>query len=187
MGIVAAQRRQRKRWFPRIRRFGGDRRGVAIIEFSLVMVPFFILLFGIVEVGLVFWGGLELENATDDAARLVRTGQVQAGNFDETRVKQEICSRVSLLTNCTAKLRIDVRSFESFAQMTSPEALDAAGKLKDGYTYAPGGPQQVVLVTTFYEWPLLNIMSSMSLSNMAGGNRLLRASAAFRNEPFPES
>ncbi len=94
---------------------------------------------------------------------------------------------MSLLTNCASKIRIDVRSFESFAQMTAPEPLDASGKLKDDNSYVPGGPQQVVLMTAFYEWPLLNFMSSMSLSNMASGNRLLRASAAFRNEPFPES
>jgi Flp pilus assembly protein TadG len=177
----------RRRFLGLARRTRKDERGATMIEFALVMVPFFILLFGIFEVGLVFWGGLELENATDDAARMVRTGQAQAGGFDEARMKQEICDRVSLLVHCTSKLRIDVRSFNAFSQMTPPAPLDAGGLLKDTFSYSLGGPQQVVLMTSFYEWPLLNMLSGMSLGNMASGNRLLRATAAFRNEPFPES
>jgi Flp pilus assembly protein TadG len=170
-----------------LRCFGSHQRGATMIEFTLIIVPFFVLLFGILEVGLVFWGAFELENATDDTARLVRTGQAQTGSFDEARLKQEICKRVSLLVNCTAKLRLDVQSFDSFSQMTPPDPLDGDGNLKGSFDYSLGGPQQVVLFTAFYEWPLLNFMSTMSLSNMATGNRLLRASAAFRNEPFPES
>ena len=164
-----------------------DARGATMVEFALVMLPFFILLFGIIEVGLVFWGGLELENATDDATRMVRTGRAQAGNFSADQMKQEICNRVSILANCTAKLKLDMQSFDKFGQMTPPEALGGDGKLKDNFSFSLGGPRQVVLMTSFYEWPLLNFVSSMSLGNMASGNRLLRASAAFRNEPFPES
>jgi Flp pilus assembly protein TadG len=170
-----------------LRRLRSQQRGAIMVEFALVMIPFFILLFGILEVGLVFWGGFELENATDDAARMVRTGQAQSGNFDETRLKQEICNRVSLLVNCTSKLRLDVQSFNDFSQMTPPSPLDGEGNLKQSFSYSLGGPQQVVLFTAFYEWPLLNFMSTMSLSNMASGIRLLQSSAAFRNEPFPES
>lgn len=179
----AAQRRPGRA----LRRFGPQKRGAIMVEFALVMVPFFILLFGILEVGLMFWGAYELENATDDAARMVRTGQAQTGNFDEARLKQEICNRVSLLVNCTSKLRLDVQSFTSFSQMTPPAPIDGEGNLKPSFSYSLGGPQEVVLFTAFYEWPLLNFMSTMSLSNMASGNRLLQSSAAFRNEPFPES
>jgi hypothetical protein len=91
------------------------------------------------------------------------------------------------LVNCQSKLRLDVQSYSSFANMTPPEPLDGDGNLKNSFSYSLGGPQDVVLLTTFYEWPLLNFMSTMSVSNMASGNRLLRSSAAFRNEPFPES
>ncbi len=162
-------------------------RGATLIEFAMVVLPFFILLFGIFEVGFVFWGTYELENATEDAARLIRTGRVQSGGIDESGFKTEICNRVSLLANCTTKLRIDVQNFDNFASLTPPSPLDGAGNLKEsGFTYAPGGAERTVLVTSFYEWPLINIISGVSLSNMASGNRLLRATVAFRNEPFPE-
>jgi Flp pilus assembly protein TadG len=162
-------------------------RGVALVEFALIMVPFFVILFGIFEVGFVFWGTYELENATEDAARQIRTGQIK-GNGGAAAFKTQVCNRVVILSRCNEDLRLDVRSFNSFADIqTSPAApLDNDGKLKDNFSFSPGGPRSIVLVSTFYQWPLLNAITSFSLSNMAGGDRLLSASAAFRNEPFPE-
>jgi Flp pilus assembly protein TadG len=167
-------------------RFRRCERGAVFLEFALVMIPFFILLFGIFEVGIMFWASYELENATADTARLIRTGQVYSGSIDENAFKQKVCEKVAILVNCASKLRINVESYSSFADMTPPNPLEGDGSLKTSMTYSPGGAKQVVLLTTFYEWPLLNMISSMSLSNMASGNRLLRSSAAFRNEPFPE-
>ncbi len=173
-----------------LRRFlrGGRRgeRGVTMIEFALVMIPFFLLLFGTFEVGLVFWGNYELENATEDAARQIRTGQVASANMNDDGFRELVCSRVSLLSQCRARLRLDVRSFASFDQIggNGPDPL-VNGELQNNFQWQPGGPRAIVLVTTFYEWPLINPMTSASLSNMGSGNRLLRASAAFRNEPWP--
>jgi Flp pilus assembly protein TadG len=187
MGIKTPRRGWCSRLVRALRTMRRSERGVTLVEFTMVALPFFILLFGIFEVGFVFWGTYELENATEDAARLIRTGQVHAGGIDEAGFKTRICSRVSLLANCASKLRVDVQSYDSFAGLTPPSPFDANGGLKqNGFSYAPGGARQVVLVTSFYEWPLLNIISSMSLSNMASGNRLLRAAAVFRNEPFPQ-
>jgi Flp pilus assembly protein TadG len=182
----ALSQTKRRGVFALTRRLAKDRRGATMVEFTVLMVPFFILLFGIFEVGLVIWGGLELDNATSDAARLVRTGQAQSGKFDSNRLRQEICSRVALLFDCSTKLHLAVETFASFGNMAAPDPLDNKGNLKPNFSFDLGGAQDVVLVSTFYEWPLLNIVSSMSLSNMTDGNYLLRSAAAFRNEPFPE-
>ena len=170
-----------------LERLRAEKRGATMVEFALLMLPFFILVFGIFEVGLVTWGGLELDNATSDASRLVRTGQAQSGGYDANRLKQEVCARVSLLFDCTTKLRLDVRTFANFGSMAAPQPLNGQGNLQDNFSFNLGAPQEIVLMSTYYEWPLLNIVSSMSLGNMADGNRLLQASAAFQNEPFPES
>jgi Flp pilus assembly protein TadG len=167
------------------RRLHKDGRGATMIEFALLMLPFFILIFGIFDVGLLIWGGLELDNATSEAARLVRTGQAQSDNYDANRLKQEVCARVSLLFDCQTKLRLDVRTFADFTSMNAPQPLTPQGTFQDNYSFQMGGPDQIVLMSTYYEWPLLDMVSSMSLSNMASGNRLLQASAAFQNEPYP--
>jgi Flp pilus assembly protein TadG len=163
-------------------------RGATMVEFALIMIPFFVILFGIFEVGFVFWGTFELENATADAARQIRTGHIRS-NGGEAAFKNLVCSRVVLLSRCNADLRLDVRSFNSFSDLQNnpPAPLDNDGELKDSLTFSPGGPRSIVLVSTFYRWPLINALSSYSIANMAGGDRLLQASAAFRNEPFPDN
>lgn len=171
----------------RLRRLRGER-GAAMIEFALIAVPFLLMIFGTIEVGLVYWGSYELENATEEAARQIRTGQVAAANMNRTGFKALVCGKVSLLSQCTSRLKLDVRSFTSFQQMqdTAIEpSVNDDGALDEDGEWGPGGPREIVLVTAFYEWPLITPMTAVSLSNMASGNRLLRASAAFQNEPWP--
>lgn len=172
---------------PRLAGIAGER-GATMVEFAVILVPFFVILFGIFEVGFVFWGSFELENATADAARQIRTGQIRASG-GETAFRTMVCDRVVLLSRCNADLRLDVRSFNSFAELQNnpPAPLDDEGELKDSMTFSPGGPRSIVLVSTFYRWPLINPLSGYSIANMGGRARLLQASAAFRNEPFPEN
>lgn len=157
-----------------------------MLEFAIVAVPLVVLTFGIIEVALIAWGTFELENATTDAARLVRTGQAQQGGFDATALTNRLCERVSMLSNCKSKVRVDVRTSLTFAGITSSSPFGADGALKDSgsYSYDPGGPGQIVIVTAYYEWTLINFSSIALLSNMGNGNRLLQAAVAFKNEPF---
>ena len=50
------------------------REGSNAIEFGLVALPFFLLLFGILEIGLMLLVDALVETAASDAARQVRTG-----------------------------------------------------------------------------------------------------------------
>ena len=63
------------------------RSGATLVEFSLLAFPFLLLLMATFEVGFLYWANQELENATGDAARMVRTGQVQAGNLNQAQLK----------------------------------------------------------------------------------------------------
>jgi hypothetical protein len=51
--------------------------------------------------------------------------------------------------------------------------------------YDPGGPGDIVVVRLFYKYPVYVSLLGFgtSMSNVAGGMRLLAATAAFRNEP----
>ena len=50
--------------------------------------------------------------------------------------------------------------------------------------YTPGGPGDIVVVTLYYQWPIYVSLLSNNLSNLSGNNRLLVATAVFRNEPY---
>jgi len=146
-----------------------------MVEFALAGIPFLLLLLAAFEIGFVYWANKELENATNDAARLVRTGQAQAASMTQADLKTEACKRVAILIDCTTRLRLDVRSAANFGDITPPEPLNSDGTLKsdNDFSFAPGGPDEAVLVSAFFDWPAL-----------LQGERVLRATAPLRNEPF---
>ena len=73
-------------------------------------------------------------------------------------------------------MRIDVRSAKTLTEITPPSPLNGTGGLKDAaeFTFAPGAPNDVVLVSAFYKWPPL----------LKSSDYILRASSVGRNEPF---
>ena len=86
-----------------LRNFLRRRRGVAAVEFAIIAIPFFLLIMGIIEVGLIFWAGYELENATAAAARLVRTGAAQNSGYTVAQLQAQLCQNVVIISNCTTK------------------------------------------------------------------------------------
>ncbi len=159
--------------------------GVSLVEFAIVALPITVFLLGILEVGLLFWGSYELDNATLAASRLIRTGQAQTNGIGQAGIVAQICSQVAILSNCTGTLRVNVQNFPDFAAVTSPTPTGSNGNLLPSFPYQPGGPSTVNLMTSYYEFPLIPLPGISLLSNLADGNRLLQSSAVFRTEPYP--
>ncbi len=159
------------------------RGGVALLEFAVIAIPFFMLIIGIVEVGLLTWAGYELENGAVVAARLVRTNQAQSAGYTAAQLQAQLCQNVVLLPNCASKVQLNVQTFTTFAGITVPNALDQNGALRTNFTYSPGVSGSIVLFTAYYEWPLTTPLITAALANLADGNYLLQSTIAFRNEP----
>jgi Flp pilus assembly protein TadG len=169
------------------RRFAGDRGGAAAVEFALVATPFFMLLFGILEIALIFFASAVIEDGVAQAAREIRTGALQTTGQNEEDFRAIICQRINTVADC-GRLRVDVRTFEDFASTDFSPPVDRDGDLDDsGFTFEPGAAGDVVVVRVFYDWPLLGPGMINGLSNMPGNRRLISAATAFRNEPFEAS
>jgi Flp pilus assembly protein TadG len=168
----------------KLRRLIERRDGTAAVEFALVAAPFLALVFAIMETALVFFAGQALETAVAQSARLVMTGQAQNGGFQASDFQQRVCSYVTGLFNC-ANIQVNVQKFSSFSSVTMLNPLNQNGTFNSSsLNYNPGGPGDIVVVQLFYQWPVYVSLLGLNLSNMAGGNRLLVATAAFRNEPY---
>jgi Flp pilus assembly protein TadG len=173
------------RTMPLWRRFARNEKGVTAVEFSLVAIPFFGLMFAILEIGITFFAHQTLDTALQMSARLIRTGIAQEQGYDSITFKASICNRVSILFDC-GKLKIDVRTINTFDSGTPPLPLDEDGNLSDeSFIYTPGSGGDIVLVRAFYEWPSAAKLVYFSLANTGNGAYLMAASAAFKNEPFP--
>jgi hypothetical protein len=89
------------------------------------------------------------------------------------------------LFKCDTGLFLDVRTYQTFDSINLTKPVDDDGKLKKDFTYEPGHGGDIVVVRAFYEWPTFSKLLGLNYSNLADGNHLIAATAAFRNEPFP--
>jgi Flp pilus assembly protein TadG len=165
-------------------RFRRDRKGAAAIEFAMIGIPFLMMLFAIIETAMMFFATQVLESATQDSARLIMTGQAQLGAMSASQFKANLCARLVGLFDCTNGVDIEVTSYPTFA------AVNPTNPLNNGvYTppsgYSPGSAGQIVVVRTFYQWPVFVSGFGYNPGNVNGNKRLLGAVAAFRNEPGP--
>ena len=171
--------------FKTARAMAQDRRASVIVEFALIAVPFFMLLFGVLEAGLVFFGNSMLEKATEDAARLVRTGQAQGSNMTAAQFHDYICTQISPLLSCGSNLQVDVEAFSGFGSVSVPNPIDGSGNLNSSLNnYNVGSSGSIVLVRTFYTWDIITPLLRPFFANLSSGRRLMTAAATFRNEPF---
>lgn len=166
-------------------RFKKAKGGNAAIEFAMIAMPFFMLLYAVIDISLIFFASTTLENGIVGAARQIRTGQAQAANMTEEQFRDLVCDQISMMLGCDARLGLDVRKFDSWGPAQAlPAALDGDGNLSGNLNFDPGDAGDVVVVRAFYTWPMLTPTVGAQFVNMAGGHRLLQASIAFRNEPF---
>lgn len=167
-------------------RFHGHESGSAAVEFALVAPMFFALLFAIIETGLVFFASQSLETALQDSARTIMTGEAQITNLTKQSFKANVvCANVNVLFDCENGIYVDVQSYPSgFGSVTISDPI-AGGSFADNTQYNPGGPGDIVVVRLFYQWPLFVTGLGYNIANLSGSKRLLSATAAFKNEPYP--
>lgn len=157
--------------------------GSAAVEFGMVALPFILMVFAILELGIVFVTDSVLENATIETGRLVRTGRAGAQSMTAATFKTTLCGRMSIFaSDCTSRATVDVRVIPQFA--TTPPDPMSTGTFNNGVlTYNNGAPGDLVLVRVWYRQPLLTTFLAQGMSRMNDGAAMLTATTAFRNEP----
>ncbi len=168
-----------------LRRFAAACRGATAVEFALIAAPFLALMFGVLELGLVFMVSTTLDNATEAAARTIRTGQLQSGGGSAGSFKTAICDNMSWLgASCDSKLTIDVRTFPRFADVSLTDPVTDGAIDASKTTFTPGNGEDIVVVRAYYEWTLITPMLNAGLANLGGTKRLVYSTVTFRNEPY---
>jgi Flp pilus assembly protein TadG len=179
---------------PKASRFLRNDKGAAAIEFAIVAMPFLALLFAIIETALVFFAGQVLETAVADKGRQILTGQAQTGLVNLASIddfKNAVCDEVKTLFGggCASQIIVDVRTYPTFAAAGQDlgKPLIKDGDVDPSFTpqYVIGGPGDIVVARVIFKWPLVVPNLLQNLGNVTSGTeRLLGATAAFKNEPF---
>lgn len=167
-----------------LRAFRRDQGG-NIVEMGLVALPFITLLFGVLELGIIFMVQTTLENASYTVSRQIRTGELQTAGGTAATFKTAMCNEMGWLgATCSSNLNVDVRTFSQFSAVTAPSPVTNGAFDSTKTTFTPGSPGDIVLVRSFYTWTLFTPVLSSGLQNLSGGKRLLTAAVTFRNEPY---
>lgn len=168
------------------RRFRRNRRGSAAVEFALVAPVFFALLFAIIETGIMFFADQILETTTQNSVRQILTGQAQSANYPKWTDFRDgvVCGQIPAVLTC-ANVYVSVQSSSQFSSVTINNMIGGDGCFdSSSLGYNPGGPGDTVVVQLYYAWPLFVTGLGYNISTLCGNQRLLVATAAFKNEPY---
>jgi Flp pilus assembly protein TadG len=184
-----------------------DEKGAVAVEFAFVAPMFLLLLLVIVELGLTLTTQSVLDGATRDAARLIRTGQIQSQTSPITAFQTQLCSEMASLmtvTKCDSSVIFDVEvppsSNNTFGGLSftscSLNNNQSGSGTKCNFATTNGG--QIVGVRATYTRSFIIPWVGACLSggscwtgpgsaggsNAGTGGITLTSTVVFRNEPF---
>ncbi len=162
-------------------RFIKNEEGVAAIEVAFLGLPFFFLIFVILEACIGFAAQQLLANATDDVARLFRTGQVRSSELNETKLRVLLCGRMSILMSETCPgLEVDLRQFDTFEDAAKSNlGFNDDGSIDTKTELGPALTKNMLRV--YYRWP---VVTNMLADRLPDGKLLLFSTSTWQNEPF---
>ena len=184
----------RKLYHLTLRRLRGYKRsedGATAIEFAMLAIPFFSLIFAILELAVVFFISSSLNHAVSEAGRQIRIGNFQ--NCGKAAFKKQVCDTMISIGSCQNNLRLDVIKNTTFGEITLPDIPpppivppgSAPPPVVNGdYDESVAG-EPVVIRALFYHKLILPAQLTRLGSSPGSNTRIIRSTTAFRNEPFP--
>ncbi|MBB2204791.1 TadE/TadG family type IV pilus assembly protein [Gluconacetobacter takamatsuzukensis] len=172
------------------------RRGVAALEFGLVVVPFIVLLVATLVTSLSFFIQSSLLTCAETASRWIITGQqqkldaaykTQTAAALQQNFQTEVCAVLPAFMQCS-NLIVQVESAASFDDIdtTLPTvSVGQNGTLTSNASYTPGGTGVVVLVRLLYSWNLPSSILGYNFATTAtNGQQFVVATLVAKSEPF---
>lgn len=182
----------RRAFFPRLWR---DRRGSVSIEFTMLALPFSLLLFATLESCISFAAQEVLANATANVARMMRTGQIKPAdvNGKPAALKKLICDRITLIypTGCPG-LEVELKQYPTFEAAAAMQVkYSGTGATQDldttGFNDVTLGPSMSKnMLRVFYRWPVMTDLMAAKMSNLKDKKALHFSTVTWQNEPFDD-
>lgn len=109
----------------RLRRLAADTAGVSVVEFGLMIIPFTLVMVGLVDLSYQMYVHSVLQGAANDAARIVSVESPNIGTSGslENRVKQLIQSRMRAIDMSGATYNVTADTYYRYSNHGRPERL----------------------------------------------------------------
>ncbi|WP_132520108.1 TadE/TadG family type IV pilus assembly protein [Rhizobium sp. BK376] len=180
-----------------------SRDGATAIEFALLAIPYFVIVFAILETFIAFTAEQLVSNAVDTVGRQLRTGQItynlgRSTDKTQAQFRQLFCNEINILIQCSAteiatpdKLWLDVESYTSFGSMPTTVPMKNGDLDTSGLKYSPGGSGTINMLRAYYRWQIITDLVRPFVSTIRPSDGsipsifLIVATAAFQNEKYP--
>lgn len=183
-----------------MKRLRRNRKGSAVTEFAIAAPVVIMATVGIIEFSMILFVSSLLEGGLREASRFGLTGFQPNGLTREERILKIVEDHTHGLVDGTA-VNLSTLVYPSFDSIGQPEPFtdeNSNGTFDAGEPYMDingnnqwdpdmgaaglGGPEDIVLYTIEYDWPLMTGMLNGFVGN--DGKIGLRASVVVRNEPY---
>ena len=183
-----------------MKRLRRNRKGSAVTEFAIAAPVVIMATVGIIEFSMILFVSSLLEGGLREASRFGLTGFQPNGLTREERILKIVEDHTHGLVDGTA-INLSTLVYPSFDSIGQPEPFtdeNSNGTFDAGEPYMDingnnqwdpdmgaaglGGPEDIVLYTIEYDWPLMTGMLNGFVGN--DGKIGLRASVVVRNEPY---
>jgi len=160
---------------PRLSLHKKAKRGLAALEFAMILPAFVLLIIGTIEVSLVMLTQHLLENATYNASRTAKTGYIAEGKTQLDTVMSVLLTRLGGLGPLLdpSKITVTSMSYGDLSQIGQPEqGIEGLG-----------GADQVVVYTVRYPWQTYTPLIGHMIGDENGVVNL-SSRIVVRNEPY---
>lgn len=165
-----------------VQKFTKNIRGATAVEFALLALPFFGLVVGTIQLGIIFLANQTLDEAVDVAAREIQTGEITLTQGTLNEFRTTVCDRVALISDCEDQMQLSVRSFTDFAEADGAQLFTDTGRpIIQNNTFEPGDGGEIVVVSASVFIP---IVAGAIFPGVSGDGLQLSTSLAFKNEFF---
>jgi len=176
------------------RRFLRNQDGSNAVEFALVVPVFLALMFSISELGWVYFTDNLNAVTANDAARLIRTGQIQSISTESDPDAQrrvifnEVCKTARIYGACSDVITVEVVTYPTFAALAADNSdivcSNSTQEAQDSIRFDPGTDDSIVRVRICILYDSFNPAVGLSLQQTHGGRNRIVMQELFRNEPF---
>lgn len=157
-----------------------DESGATAVEFTLIAPVFLYLLMGIIEVSMLFYTSTMVDSAMYDAARLIRTGQVQTSGDALEEFQTSVCNSLANIYNC-GDLSIDVRNFSTFSTISF--TIEEGDDGDPVYEFDAGGAEDIILARVIYNFQFITPFIGTFFGDDGSGVSYT-TTAIFQTEPY---
>lgn len=160
-----------------------DRKGSAAIEFAILALPFFVVIFAIAEIAIMFFVDSGLDAALHKTVRQVRVGVAKSGAWDSTKFKNVLCSELAYSFRCSTKVKVRATVISDMSSISKVSG-SSNGSLNVQEDFNLGDSGSYVLVQAFLPWDPTFKLYAISSDRLADGSYVLGAAELIKNEPF---